>query len=160
MLPRDEERKQQKMNEILSLKGRDEAAELSLGVSWDDLYIPEELRQKLVKYNYKCPTDIQVQCIRNYTKGNDILGSAPTGSGKTLAFVLPILMDIMKEKQAEKKEEDEATDLVERKKKWRISTLISAPTRELCIQISNVIQQFIIGTDIKYRSILYMEYEY
>lgn len=61
------------MNEILSLKGRDEAAELSLGVSWDDLYIPEELRQKLVKYNYKCPTDIQVQCIRNYTKGNDIL---------------------------------------------------------------------------------------
>lgn len=69
-------------------------------------------------------------------------------------------MDIMKEKQAEKKEEDEATDLVERKKKWRISTLISAPTRELCIQISNVIQQFIIGTDIKYRSILSMEYEY
>lgn len=52
------------------------------------------------------------------TEGKDIILLSPTGTGKTLAYVLPILMELKKEKG--------------------VQTLILVPSRELALQIESV----------------------
>lgn len=63
-------------------------------------------------------TDIQVKTINRILGGRDIVGQAETGSGKTVAFSLPVL------------------DIIEPGR--GIQTLVLTPTRELCIQVSDV----------------------
>jgi len=59
-------------------------------------------------------------------KGRDILGAAKTGSGKTLAFLLPVLENLYR-------------------KRWTeydgLGALILSPTRELAIQIFEVLRK-------------------
>ncbi|KAK0559552.1 ATP-dependent RNA helicase dbp4 [Tilletia horrida] len=74
-------------------------------------------------------TPIQARAIPLALKGKDVLAAAPTGSGKTLAFLIPVL------------------DVLFRKR-WGpadgLGALIISPTRELAIQIFNVLRK--IGT--------------
>ncbi|HEY3118110.1 MAG TPA: DEAD/DEAH box helicase [Chloroflexota bacterium] len=68
----------------------------------------------------KTPTPIQDRAIPALLEGRDVVGQARTGSGKTLAFALPIM---------------ELCD-------WRrpaVQALILVPTRELAIQVGEVI---------------------
>lgn len=77
--------------------------------------------------NYTEPFPIQEQAIPAILAGKDIQGIAQTGSGKTASFVLPIL------------------EMFQRKSPTRnlhLKVLILAPTRELAIQIKEVIDSF------------------
>ena len=65
---------------------------------------------------FKNATRIQALTIPYALKGYDILGYAHTGSGKTLAFLIPILQNVLINKQV-------------------FSSLIIAPSRELAFQI-------------------------
>lgn len=71
------------------------------------------------------PTDIQMAAIPHALNGRDILGAAKTGSGKTLAFVIPMLERLYREK-------------------WSVddglAAIILTPTRELALQIFDVIR--------------------
>lgn len=78
----------------------------------------------------KKPTPIQINCIPEILKGNDIIGAAKTGSGKTLAFALPILQKLSEDP-------------------YGIFALILTPTRELAYQIGD--QFSIIGKPLNLR---------
>ncbi len=73
---------------------------------------------------------VQEQAIPLLRDGKDVLAEAPTGTGKTLAYVIPAL---------EKIEVEEP----------HVQVVITAPTRELVMQIHQVIQLFAQGSGIK-----------
>ncbi len=69
---------------------------------------------------FDTPTPIQAQAIPLAMMGRDILGCAQTGTGKTLAFVIPMLNQLLQKPDSK--------------------ALILAPTRELALQIEEVIK--------------------
>eukprot|EP00546_Thalassionema_frauenfeldii_P000754 CAMPEP_0178932990 /NCGR_PEP_ID=MMETSP0786-20121207/22977_1 /TAXON_ID=186022 /ORGANISM="Thalassionema frauenfeldii, Strain CCMP 1798" /LENGTH=654 /DNA_ID=CAMNT_0020610449 /DNA_START=152 /DNA_END=2116 /DNA_ORIENTATION=- len=71
-------------------------------------------------------TAIQNACIPHALAGRDILGAARTGSGKTLSFIVPILEKLFQEKFC-------PTD--------GCGAIILSPTRELAIQIFDVLRE-------------------
>jgi ATP-dependent RNA helicase RhlE len=78
----------------------------------------EELLNGIEAIGFKTATPIQEQAIPLILEGKDIIASAQTGTGKTAAFLLPIINNIISNKEDE-----------------HIKTLIIVPTRELAIQI-------------------------
>lgn len=82
-----------------------------------DLGVSEALIEVLADKNIKAPTPIQQQAISKILAGTDILGVAPTGTGKTLAYLLPILMQLDKERR-------------------EAQAVVLAPTYELAMQIT------------------------
>lgn len=99
----------------------------------------DEIKDNLEKMGFKKPTDIQYKCIPNILKGEDLLAIAQTGTGKTGAFVIPIL-HILHSK-------------IHPKRKAGIRCVVMVPTRELCIQIHEVIESMAAGTRVKSLSI-------
>jgi ATP-dependent RNA helicase RhlE len=89
--------------------------------------LPPSLLSALAGMNYERPYPIQEQAIPAVLTGNDVFGIAPTGSGKTAGYVLPILTRLSREQ-------------VERSR--NIQALILLPTRELAMQVQEVIQTF------------------
>lgn len=78
---------------------------------------------------FSAPSPIQAQCLPIALSGRDAVGIAATGSGKTLAFGLPALAHIAAQIGA---------GVVTGKKPI---ALVIAPTRELAIQISVVLEE-------------------
>jgi ATP-dependent RNA helicase DDX10/DBP4 len=70
-------------------------------------------------------TDIQAKAIPLALTGHDILGAAKTGSGKTLSFVIPVLENLYRLQHV-------GSDA-------GLGALIISPTRELAIQIFDVL---------------------
>ena len=91
-----------------------------------DLGLPAHLLAALNTAGFHTPTLIQARSIEPQLKGRDIMGIAQTGSGKTAAFVLPILTGLA---AIEGRIEPRST-----------RALILAPTRELAVQIEEVIR--------------------
>ena len=76
--------------------------------------------------HFKTLTDIQKKAIPLTLKGADILGAAKTGSGKTLAFLVPVLENLYRRRWTELD---------------GLGALILSPTRELAIQIFEVLRK-------------------
>ena len=76
--------------------------------------------------HFKSLTDIQKKAIPLTLKGTDILGAAKTGSGKTLAFLIPVLENLYRRRWTELD---------------GLGALILSPTRELAIQIFEVLRK-------------------
>ncbi len=91
-------------------------------MNFGKLNINTKLKDRLDEFGFKDLTSIQEKCIPELLKGKDIVGQAETGSGKTLAFCLPIL-DMIKPDNG-------------------LQVLILTPTRELCIQVTDVFKDF------------------
>lgn len=90
-----------------------------------DLGISRHLLEAVRAAGYDEPTLIQEKVIPYMLQGRDILASAQTGSGKTAAFLLPLL------------------DMLERRRgrKRMPRALILEPTRELAMQVQEVMEQ-------------------
>ena len=88
--------------------------------SFDGLGIFENLLSHLNKIGYHTPTPIQHQAIPIGARGEDLIGIAQTGTGKTLAFAIPMMQQISLNKGM---------------------GLILLPTRELALQVEEVIQK-------------------
>lgn len=88
----------------------------------EQLMIQPKLLAKLKEQEFKELTLIQEKCIPEIVQGKDVVGQAETGSGKTLAFCLPILNKIVPGRG--------------------LQALILTPTRELCIQVTDVFKEF------------------
>ena len=73
---------------------------------------------------FDAPTLIQEQAIPLILNNKDLIACAQTGTGKTAAFVLPIINKLVKEHTGS------------------TNTLIIVPTRELALQIDQVLQGF------------------
>ena len=91
---------------------------------FEGLGLNENLVKAVHDLGFTSPTPIQQKAIPVLLSGTtDFVGLAQTGTGKTAAFGLPLLQLI---------EED----------KWYPQALIVCPTRELCLQICNDLQEF------------------
>jgi len=96
-------------------------------MTFASLGLSASLLKGIDEKNYTEPFPIQEQAIPAILAGKDIQGIAQTGSGKTASFVLPIL------------------EMFQRKSPTRnlhLKVLILVPTRELAIQIKEVIDSF------------------
>ena len=91
------------------------------------LGVAEPLLRALAAAQHHTPTPIQVQAIPVLLAGKDVLGIAETGSGKTAAFVLPMLQRF---------------GSAPGNRTSSPHGLILAPTRELAIQIGEVIARY------------------
>ncbi|KAL7848141.1 hypothetical protein AOLI_G00228590 [Acnodon oligacanthus] len=83
----------------------------------------------LKKLGFTYMTPVQSACIPLFMNNKDVAAEAVTGSGKTLAFVIPVLEILLKRE--------------EKLKKMQVGALIITPTRELAVQISEVMGQFL-----------------
>ncbi|KAJ6481779.1 ATP-dependent RNA helicase dbp-4 [Mycena sanguinolenta] len=90
-----------------------------------ELPISEPTKRGLKKAFFVNMTDIQAQSLPVSLKGKDVLGAARTGSGKTLSFLVPVLEILYRRKWG-------PTD--------GLGALIISPTRELAIQIFEVLR--------------------
>ena len=86
-----------------------------------DFDLPEKILDVLADLNLFEPTPIQEKSIGPILSGRDVMGIAQTGTGKTLAYTLPVL------------------------KSWKYNktgnptVLVLVPTRELVVQVAEVI---------------------
>eukprot|EP00759_Apiculatamorpha_spiralis_P020166 PhF_6_TR25655/c0_g2_i1/m.36117/K14776/DDX10, DBP4; ATP-dependent RNA helicase DDX10/DBP4 len=93
--------------------------------SFDELAITDETIIGLDKAGYRGMTRIQRLAIPPALEGNDIIACAKTGSGKTLAFLIPLIECLAKEEWTESD---------------GLGALVITPTRELAVQIFEVIR--------------------
>lgn len=98
-------------------------------MTFQELNIIEPILKALKIKEYEIPTPIQAAAIPILLAGKDILGSAQTGTGKTAAFAIPILQNLLIEKQKEKSPRV-------------IKALVLAPTRELALQIHDNFKEY------------------
>jgi len=91
---------------------------------FEEFGIKEELIRAIKELGFEKLTPIQAQSIPILKSGDkDFIGLAQTGTGKTAAFGLPLI------------------ELLDTDSKI-IQALILAPTRELCVQISNDLENY------------------
>lgn len=91
--------------------------------NFQSLGLPAPLLKSLEKMNFTTPTPIQAQSIPKALKGQDILGSAQTGTGKTAAFGIPLVNHLLAS--------------------GRSSAMIMTPTRELAMQVKDMLEKLI-----------------
>ncbi|HKR04849.1 MAG TPA: DEAD/DEAH box helicase [Bacteroidia bacterium] len=99
-------------------------------MKFSDFNFEESLQQGLDAMGFETPTQIQEQAIPVILNNTDLIACAQTGTGKTAAFVLPIINKLIKEHE------------------HTTNTLIIVPTRELALQIDQVLQGFSYFTSI------------
>ncbi|XP_005403085.1 PREDICTED: ATP-dependent RNA helicase DDX55 isoform X1 [Chinchilla lanigera] len=98
--------------------------------SWESLPVPLHPRVlgTLRELGFPYMTPVQSATIPLFMKNKDVAAEAVTGSGKTLAFVIPILEILLRRE--------------EKLKKSQVGAIIITPTRELAIQIDEVLSHF------------------
>lgn len=92
-----------------------------------DLPLSDPTKQGLKSCHFAVMTDIQAKAIPLALQGHDILGAAKTGSGKTLSFIIPVLENLYRLQHV-------GADA-------GLGALILSPTRELAIQIFDVLRK-------------------
>lgn len=93
----------------------------------------------LTKLELKAPTAIQKSSITQLLKEeSDAFIQAETGSGKTLAYLLPLVQRIMALSQASRTSKEDGVH-----RDSGLFAIILAPTRELCKQISVVLENLL-----------------
>jgi len=89
--------------------------------SWDELDIDPNILRGIYAYGFEKPSPIQQKAIKPVIMGKDIIAQAQSGTGKTATFTIGALSKI---------------DLSDE----NIQVMILSPTRELCVQTSNVVK--------------------
>lgn len=92
--------------------------------NFNDLNLPTALLDSLNRMQYKTPTPIQTKAIPVALQGADIIGSAHTGTGKTAAFSIPLVAGLINSPNS--------------------AALVLTPTRELAIQVMDIIKQLLV----------------
>ncbi|GGW40446.1 DEAD/DEAH box helicase [Arenibacter certesii] len=105
-------------------------------MTFKDLGIIEPILKALAAEGYTKPTPIQEQSIPILLNGKDLLGCAQTGTGKTAAFSIPIIQQLVTDRDASQHQR-------------KIRTLVVTPTRELAIQIGENFTSYARFTDIR-----------
>ncbi|XP_074868370.1 ATP-dependent RNA helicase DDX55 isoform X2 [Carettochelys insculpta] len=84
--------------------------------------------QTLRELGFPHMTPVQSATIPLFMNNKDIAAEAVTGSGKTLAFVIPMLEILLRRE--------------EKLKKMQVGAIVITPTRELAVQIDEVLSHF------------------
>ena len=93
-------------------------------MTFQEIGLNSDLLKAVTDLGFETPTPIQQQTIPLLSKElTDLVALAQTGTGKTAAFGLPLLDKINLEEK-------------------KVQALILAPTRELCVQITNDLKNY------------------
>ena len=105
-------------------------------LNFDPLGLAPALLRAVDALDLAAPTPIQAEAIPAVLQGRDLWATAPTGSGKTLAFALPLVQQHV---------------LAPRQTNYRrpVRTLVLVPTRELALQVGEVLTQVAYGFGLK-----------
>jgi superfamily II DNA/RNA helicase len=93
-----------------------------IGITFADLGVAPQLVEALESQGIRSPFPVQALTIEDALAGRDVCGKAKTGSGKTLAFGLPMLMR------------------TPRASAGAPTSLVLVPTRELAVQVAEVLE--------------------
>ena len=96
-------------------------------MNFADLGLGPALLSAIERAKYESPYPIQLEAIPAILHGKDLLGLAPTGSGKTAAYILPILQQLLGK---------------EAPRDRSVPVLVLVPTRELAVQVAEVVENF------------------
>jgi len=91
--------------------------------AFTELNLNSSLMQSITRMQFKIPTPIQAQAIPPALLGKDVLGTAQTGTGKTLCYGIACLNKLLTDKSS--------------------GALIICPTRELAVQVGEVLEGLI-----------------
>jgi ATP-dependent RNA helicase DeaD len=105
-----------------------------MSVNFQDLNLPAPLQKALAAIKFDTPTPIQAAAIPIALQGKDLIGCAQTGTGKTAAFCIPLVARLLEKPNA--------------------SALILAPTRELALQISEVLRKLTMPVQQQMKTVL------
>src|SRR5664280_2445968 len=94
--------------------------------SFDSLGVDPALVKALAEQGITTAFAIQAMTVADALAGRDVCGKAKTGSGKTLAFGIPLLQRTMAARSTEP---------------GRPRALVLVPTRELAVQVSEVLDE-------------------
>ena len=105
-------------------------------MNFDELGLIPALQRAVDDMGLAVPTPIQAEAIPVLLQGRDLWATAPTGSGKTLAFALPLVQQHVQ---------------APRQTNFRrpVRTLVLVPTRELALQVGEVLTQLAYGFGLK-----------
>jgi len=105
-------------------------------LNFDPLGLSSALLRAVDALDLVTPTPIQAEAIPVVLQGRDLWATAPTGSGKTLAFALPLVQQHV---------------LHPRQTNFRrpARTLVLVPTRELALQVGEVLTPLAYGFGLK-----------
>lgn len=106
-------------------------------MTFQDFLFEPQLEDGLQSMGYKLPTPIQEQAIPLIADNQDLIACAQTGTGKTAAYLLPIINKIIKLPEHQRP----------------LNTLVISPTRELALQIDQLVEGFSYFTGISSISI-------
>jgi len=104
-------------------------------MSFAALGLAPELLRAVADQGYTEPTPVQSEAIPLVLAGRDLLAGAQTGTGKTAAFVLPILQRL------------HATRTPGARSPIRV--LVLAPTRELALQVEEMVRTYGAGRPVR-----------
>lgn len=93
-------------------------------ITFDSFAFENSLQEGLFSMGYKNATPIQTEAIPIIMEGHDLIACAQTGTGKTAAFLLPVMNRILQQPAD----------------KQALNTLIISPTRELALQIDQLVE--------------------
>ncbi|MGE6631689.1 DEAD/DEAH box helicase [Bacillus sp. NPDC077027] len=93
------------------------------------------IKENFEASGFEKPTTVQEKTVEWIMNKRDVVAESPTGTGKTLAYVLPLLNNIQPDIK-------------------HPQVLILAPSRELVMQIFQVVQDFKQGSDVKAISLI------
>ncbi len=91
--------------------------------SFTELNLNPSLMQSITRMHFKIPTPVQAQAIPPALLGKDILGTAQTGTGKTLCYGIACINKLLNDRAS--------------------NALIICPTRELAVQVGDVLNGLI-----------------
>jgi ATP-dependent RNA helicase DeaD len=97
--------------------------------TFEEFNLKQELEEALNKMNFTTPTEVQEKAIPLALAGKDIVVKSKTGTGKTGAFLVPIIQFLTA--------------------KDKMAATIVVPTRELAIQVFNVLQKLTAGSKLR-----------
>ena len=109
------------MEKVIEQPGSDPQPDVYDILSWDELDIDANILRGIYAYGFEKPSPIQQKAIKPVIMGKDIIAQAQSGTGKTATFTIGALSKVDLS--------DDSTQV-----------MILSPTRELCVQTSNVVK--------------------
>jgi superfamily II DNA/RNA helicase len=100
-----------------------------LQMTFDQFDIEGGTLDAIIAMGYEVPTPIQSQAIPPMLEGRDVVGQARTGTGKTAAFGIPLINALRNERDG-------------------VHGLVLLPTRELAIQVTEVLTDLAKASDL------------
>lgn len=99
--------------------------------SFENFNLQKFLKKGLDALSFENPTPIQQEAFPVVRSGSDVVGISQTGTGKTFAYLIPILQDFKYSKQTAPR------------------VLVLVPTRELVVQVVDVVKQLTEYMDVR-----------